>query len=82
MVTHGFAIVETGSQGRVAYLLLDEANLYYADPFGVAFSPDGKRLYISSSGVNAVSVLDMERVTRILQATDGKIMLSDETAAI
>ena len=78
MVTHGFAIAETGPQGRVAYFLLDEANLYYADPFGVAFSPDGRRLYISSSGVNAVTVIDMRRVAGLLQAQDGKIGLSDE----
>ncbi len=82
MVTHGFAIVETGPKGRVACLLLDDANLYYADPYGVTFSPDGKRLYISSSGVNAVSVLDMQKVAGLLEATDGKIKLSDETIRI
>lgn len=78
MVTHGFAIVETGPRGRMAYFLLDEANLYYADPFGVAFSPDGRRLYVSSSGVDAVTVIDMKRVVELLQAQDGKIGLSDE----
>ncbi len=79
MVTHGFAIVETGPRGRAAYLLLDEANLYYADPYGVTFSPDGKRLYISSSGVNVVSVLDMQKVAGLLAAADGRIKIPDET---
>ncbi len=32
MVTHGFAIIEAGPNGKVAYFLLDDANLYYADP--------------------------------------------------
>ena len=82
MVTHGFAIVETGPRGRVAYLLLDEVNLYYADPYGLTFSPDGKRLYISSSGVNEVSVLDMDKVSKLLEATDGKIKVSDEAIAV
>jgi YVTN family beta-propeller protein len=82
MVTHGFAIAETGPQGRVAYFLLDEANLYYADPFGVAFSPDGQRLYISSSGVNAVTAIDMKRLAGLLQAKDGKIGLSDEAISL
>ncbi|MBZ5498670.1 MAG: beta-propeller fold lactonase family protein [Acidobacteriia bacterium] len=82
MVTHGFAVAEAGPQGRVAYFLLDEPNLYYADPFGVAFSPDGQRLYISSSGVNAVTVIDMRRVAGLLQARDGKIGLSDEAIGL
>jgi len=82
MVTHGFAVVETGPRGRVAYLLLDEVNLYYADPYGLTFSPDGKRLYISSSGVNEVSVLDMDKVSKLLEATDGKIKVSDEAIAV
>ncbi len=82
MVTHGFAVAETGAQGRVAYFLLDEANLYYADPFGVAFSPDGQRLYVTSSGVNAVTVIDMRKVAGLLQARDGKIGLSDEAISL
>ena len=79
MATHGFAIAEAGPEGRVAYLLLDEANLYYADPFGVAFSRDGSRLYISSSGVNTVSVLNADSIYRLLQAGEGKIGINDDT---
>ncbi len=63
MVTHGFAVAEAGPEGRVAYFLLDEPNLYYADPFGVVFSPDGGRLYVSSSGVDTVSVIDSRDCT-------------------
>ena len=81
MVTYGFAIAETGPQGRVAYLLLDEPNLYYADPFGIAFSPDGRHMYVTSSGVDVVSVVDMDRVYRLLDVRDGKIGISDETIA-
>ncbi|MBC8230998.1 beta-propeller fold lactonase family protein [bacterium] len=79
MVTYGFAIVEQGSKGRVAYILLDEPNLYYADPYGIAFSPDGRYLYISSSGVDMVSVVDMEKVYELLKVQDGKIGISEET---
>jgi YVTN family beta-propeller protein len=82
MVTHGFAIAETGPRGRVAYFLLDEANQYYADPFGVAFSPDGRRLYISSSGVDAVTVVDMSKIAGLLEAQDGKIRLSAEAISL
>ena len=79
MVTYGLAIIEAGSKGRAAYLLLDEPNLYFADPYGLAFSPDGQRLYVSSSGVDYVSVVDMQKVYQILKVQDGKIGLPEET---
>ncbi len=79
MVTHGFAILETGPSGRAAYFLLDEANLYFADPYGIVFSPDGRKLYISSSGVDTVSVVDMEKVKGLLKADNGRIGIPDET---
>ncbi len=82
MVTHGFAVAEAGPQGRAAYFLLDEANLYFADPFGVAFSPDGRKLYLTSSGVNAVTAVDMRKVAELLRAQDGKIGLSDEAISL
>lgn len=79
MVTHGFAILEAGPAGRAAYFLLDEANLYYADPYGLAFSPDGRTLYVSSSGVDIVSVINMEKLKEVMKAEGGKIGISDET---
>lgn len=82
MVTHGFAVAEKGPEGRVAYLLLDEPNLYYADPFGIAFSPEGRYMYISSSGADVVSVIDMEKVYGLLNVQDGKIGISDETIGL
>jgi YVTN family beta-propeller protein len=81
MVTHGFAIAETGPKGRVAYFLLDEQNLYFADAYGVVFSPDGRRLYVSSSGVDVVSVVDTGRLYRLLDAQNGRIGIPDEAIA-
>jgi YVTN family beta-propeller protein len=79
MVTHGIAVAELGPRGRIAYLLLDEPNLYYADPFGLTFSPDGKRLFVSSSGADVVSVLDVQKVYDLLGVSDGRIGIPDET---
>lgn len=75
-------ILEKGPKGRLAYLLLDEPNLYYADPFGVAFSPHGRYLYISSSGADVVSVLDMEKMYAALKVQDEKIGIADETVRL
>jgi YVTN family beta-propeller protein len=82
MVTHGFALAEAGPRGRVAYLLLDDMNSYYADPFGIAFTPDGRRMYVSSSGVDAVSVVNVERVRNLLKVSSGKIGISDEAVRL
>jgi YVTN family beta-propeller protein len=79
MVTHGFAVVEAGPRGRAAYFLLDEMNRYFADAYGVAFSPDGHRLYVSSSGVDFVSVINMDKVYALLDVRNGKIGIPDET---
>ncbi len=79
MVTYAIAVLEAKPGGRVAYLLLDEMNLYFADPFGLAFSPDSSKLFVGSSGVDVVSVIDMGKLRRLLEVEDGKIGLSDET---
>jgi len=81
MVTHGFAVMETGIGGRSAFLLLDEPQRYFADGHGVAFSHDGKQLFISSSGVDTVSVVDWTKVSEVLKLRDGKIGVSEEEAA-
>ena len=78
MVTYGFAISETKRRGRTAYLLIDEPNLYFADPYSLAFTTDGRYLYLVSSGVNVVTVVDMERVYGLLEVEDGRIGISDE----
>lgn len=79
MVTYGVAVLEAKPGGRVAYLLLDEMDLYYADPFGLIFSPDGQHLYVTSSGVDTVSVLDVAEIKRILKIENGRISVPDET---
>ena len=47
MMTHGIGIIELKPGGRTIQLLLDEPNAYYADPFDIVITPDGKRAFIS-----------------------------------
>ncbi|MFC2075682.1 hypothetical protein ACFLT7_01240 [candidate division KSB1 bacterium] len=81
MVVYGLALVEARPDGRVAYLIIDETNLYYADPYSLAVTPDGRRVYVASSGANVVTVLDMEKVAEIFRIEDGRIGLSDSEIA-
>lgn len=78
MVTYGFALTETRPGGRTAYLLIDEPNLYFADPYGIAFSPDGRYLYLSSSGVDVVTFVDVQAVYDLLRVRDGRIGITDD----
>ncbi len=78
MLTYALAILEAEPKGRVAFLLLDEMNMYYADPFDIIFTPDGRYAYVSSSGVDMVSIVDMEKVKELLEIKEGKIGISDE----
>ena len=80
MVTYGLGIVEADPRGRCGILLIDEMNLYYADPFGIVFTPDGRYAYVSCSAVDMLTVVDLREVKRLLEVDEaGKIRASEET---
>ncbi len=66
MMTHGIGILERKEGGKMVQLLLDEPNAYYADPFDVVISQDGKQAYVSHSGVDMISVVDLEAIRDLL----------------
>jgi len=74
MMNHGFGIVEQKENGRVIQLLLDEPNAYYSDPFGVVITPDGKKAFISSSGVDCISVIDIDSVRKIIDESTPEML--------
>jgi YVTN family beta-propeller protein len=67
MMTHGFGIIDRRNSGRVIQLLLDEPESYYPDPFGIVITPDGKKAFESSSGVNCISVIDIDSVRSLIE---------------
>lgn len=74
MMTNGIGIIEQKPGGRTIQLLIDEPNSYYADPFDVVITPDGKKAFISSSGVNCISVIDIDSIRSILNEPDELLM--------
>ncbi len=66
MMTQGFGVIEMKSGGKIAQFLIDEPNAYYPDPFDIVLSKDGKKAFISSSGVNTISVISIDSVRAIL----------------
>jgi hypothetical protein len=53
--------------GRTVQLLLDEPNAYYADPFDIVITPDGKKGFVSNSGVNCISVIGIDSIRAIIK---------------
>jgi YVTN family beta-propeller protein len=74
MMTYGIVVIEQKENGRVIQLLTDEPNQYYCDPFDIVITPDGKKAFLSSSGVNTISVIDIDSL-RSLIANSSEEML-------
>ncbi len=76
MMTHGFGIMELKPGGRTIQLLIDEPNVYYADPYGIAITPDGKKAFISSSGVNYITVIDIDSIRALIEESSDDMLKS------
>ncbi len=64
--TNALSIIDLKSATRSATVLLDRVTEGAADPWGVAISPDGNRLFITLSGVHQLATLDLEGLAAIL----------------
>lgn len=74
MMTHGFGVIEPGKNGRLVQLLTDEPNAYYSDPFDIVVTPDGSKAFISNSGVDVITVVDLNEVKKMIaESTDEEL---------
>jgi YVTN family beta-propeller protein len=74
IMTYGIVIIEQKEKRRVAQLLIDEPNSYYSDPFDIVITPDGKKAFMTSSGVNCISVIDVDSVRAILNGSTPELL--------
>ncbi|NOY36383.1 MAG: hypothetical protein GXO83_02285 [Chlorobi bacterium] len=74
MMTYGMGIIEPGKNGRIFQLLTDEPNAYYSDPFDVVVTPDGKKAFISNSGVDVITVIDLNKVRKLLATSTPEML--------
>ena len=74
MMTHGIGIVEQKENGRIIQLLTDEPNAYYPDPFDVVITPDGKRAFISNSGVNFITVVNIDSIRQLISESTPEML--------
>ncbi len=66
MMTYGIGIMETKKDGRIVQLLTDQPNSYCSDPFDIVITPNGKKAFVSSSGADIITVIDLTKVRKLL----------------
>jgi len=54
--------------GEPVQVLIDEVGRYYTMPFGVAIAPDKSAAYVSTTGANSVTVVDIKRLLDFVRA--------------
>ena len=74
IMTYGIAVIEQKENGRTIQLLIDEPNSYYSDPFDIVITPDGKKAFISSSGVNTISVVNIDSVRALIAESSAEML--------
>ena len=74
MMTNGIAIVERKEGGRIIQLLIDEPNTYYADPYDIVITPDGKKAFVSSSGVNIITAISIDSVRKLINTSSPELL--------
>lgn len=68
--TYALTILDLSAGKIAATLLLDDLSAGAADPWAIVESPDGRRLWVSHSGVHEISTVEIGRVHDLL---DGKV---------
>jgi len=64
--TNALTIASLEPNGPVYTVLLDNVNSGAANPFGVALSKDGQRLFVTHYGMDFVSVIDLPRLRDLI----------------
>jgi YVTN family beta-propeller protein len=74
MMTHGISVMEQGGKQRTIQLLLDEPNAYYPDPYDIVISSDGKKAFVTNSGVDMISVVSIDSIRTMMSELDDQAL--------
>lgn len=74
MMTYGIGIVERKENGRIIQLLIDEPNAFYPNPYDIVITADGKKAFVSSSGNNCISVLDIDSIRVLISRSTPEML--------
>lgn len=77
-VEHGWAFGDSlalfgDDIGGVVQVPIDELDRYFAMPFAAVITPDKTKLYVSSSGAESITVIDIPKMLTYVHAASGPI---------
>ncbi len=70
MLTYGLGVLDPRAGGKMLQVLLDEPNAYYADPYAVVVSRDGRRAFVTHAAADCISVIDLAKLRRVYAEAD------------
>jgi YVTN family beta-propeller protein len=74
MMTYGLGVIELKNNDRITQLLIDEPNSYYSDPFDIVISKNGKEAFISSSGVDRITVVSIDSIRKLIDRSKPEML--------
>ncbi len=77
MMTFALGVISLET-GKMYQLPLDEPNTFYADPYDIRITPDGKQAFISHSGGDIISVVNIDKVRDVMRRMDEGLILNAE----
>jgi YVTN family beta-propeller protein len=88
-VEHGWVIgnalsVFGADIGEVVQVPIDELDRYYTPPFGVAVTPGNRQLFVSTTGSDSVTVIDLPKLLAYIRAATSeqrRLMANDLSAS-
>jgi YVTN family beta-propeller protein len=67
--------------GEVVHLPIDELDRYFTPPFAIAIAPDKSAAYVSTTGSDSVTVIDIGRMLAHVRSTDRRALATDLSAS-
>jgi hypothetical protein len=83
LMTSAIAYIDTRPGGPTVQFPLDEVNAFFADPSGIALSPDDRLAFVAHGGARVVTAVDVEALQRLVHEEDGATLegLADNLGA-
>lgn len=70
--TNALSLIHTEQPEKIDCILLDDVDFGAANPWALAFSPDGKTLLVSHAGIHEISIIDMPALLTKIESSKQK----------